>query len=170
MEEIWKDIQGYEGLYQISNMGRVKSLERTIIQSNGYERLCKEKIKSITKKENGYLQVELFKNKTRKHFYIHRLVAQAFLNNVNNLSCINHKDENKVNNCVENLEYCSYEYNNNYGNHIKKCSESRSKKVMAINVINGYILELNSMKQGKLYGFNDGNIWRCCNGEKKIHK
>ena len=105
--EIWKDIQGYEGLYQVSNYGNVKSLN--------YRMTGKERILKSGKTVNGYLAVDLCKNGKRKHSLIHRLVAQAFLENPNNYPQVNHKDENKQNNHVSNLEFCTSFYNMNYG-------------------------------------------------------
>ena len=105
MEE-WRDIKGYEGLYQISNKGRVKTL--------GNNKTRKEKILS-PRKRNGYFSVRLCKKGEKpKEFNIHRLVAQAFLLNPYNLPVVNHKDENKLNNNVENLEWCTQAYNVNY--------------------------------------------------------
>ena len=117
MEEIWKDIKGYEGLYQISNWGRVKSL--------GNNKTRKEKIlKPCILKKGNYLRIGLRKNGKRKMYLVHRLVAEAFIQNPNNLPFINHKDENPSNNCVSNLEYCDVLYNNNYGTRNKRISEN----------------------------------------------
>ena len=104
MEE-WKDIKGYEGIYQISNKGRVKTL--------GNNRR-KEKIREGIEDNRGYKRISLCKNGKEKKYSIHRLVAQAFLPNPDNLPVVNHKDENKLNNNVENLEWCTQEYNVNY--------------------------------------------------------
>ena len=105
MEE-WKDIKGYEGLYQISNKGRVKSL--------GNNKTKKEKILK-PRKCNGYFSVRLCKKGEKpKPFDIHRLVAEHFLPNPDNLPVVNHKDENKLNNNVENLEWCTFAYNTIY--------------------------------------------------------
>lgn len=102
LSEEWRDIRGYEGRYKVSNLGRVKSLKRSII---------------LKERSNGrYLIVDLQYNRIIKKCYIHRLVAQAFIPNPSDLPCINHKDENKLNNTVENLEWCSYSYNNAYSN------------------------------------------------------
>ena len=108
-EEIWKDIIGYEGLYQVSSLGRVRSLDRF------YYRLHKGKVLSPTKDRYGYLTVTLNCNGKSKTIKIHRLVAQAFIENPDNLPQVNHKDEVKSNNCVDNLEWCSAKYNNNFG-------------------------------------------------------
>lgn len=117
INEVWKDIEGYEGLYQVSNLGRVKSLERII--SDGRHR--KERILKPYDDGNGYLRVEL----QSKPFKLHRLVAQAFIPNPDNLPFVNHKDENPKNNRVflnddgsvdeSNLEWCDNKYNINYG-------------------------------------------------------
>lgn len=110
--EIWKDIKGYEGLYQISNTGKVKSLKR-IMKS----RKCEEIIRKPSKLPKGYLRVSLCKNGEIKYYSIHRLVAEAFIPNENNYPCVNHKDCNTSNNNVENLEWMTYEENNSYKNH-----------------------------------------------------
>lgn len=107
MEEIWKDVEGYEGLYQVSNLGRIKSLPRWIEFSDGRVRFYQEKIKKDKKVSTGYRQVTLYRNCVNEYFYVHRLVAGAFIPNPNNLIDINHIDGNKTNNLVTNLEWCS---------------------------------------------------------------
>ena len=110
--EIWKDIPNYEGLYQVSNMGNVKSISHYAKNNvNGGLRLTKGIILSQYKMPNGYLQVQLSKNKIREKKYVHRLVAEIFLTNDENLSDVNHIDGNKENNSVENLEWCSHKEN-----------------------------------------------------------
>lgn len=106
MKEIWKDIEGYEGLYQVSNCGKVKSLN---YRNCGYS-------KDLVPKRNnsGYLWVELFKNGKRAPMLIHRLVANAFIPNPDKLPQVNHKDENPENNCIDNLEWCTSYYNVQY--------------------------------------------------------
>lgn len=104
MEEIWKDIEGYEGLYQVSNFGNVRSIPR----KGTYKTVH---ILKPGKTRKGYFQVILTKNSIGKPFRIHRLVAKAFIPNLNNLPQVNHKDGNKLNNCVDNLEWCTNEYN-----------------------------------------------------------
>ena len=116
VEEIWKDIKGYEGLYQVSNFGKIKSLSKN---NHNYGENGKI-LKGINNK--GYLRVGLSKNGKAKQYPIHRIVAETFIDNVYNLPCVNHIDENKMNNRADNLEWCSVEYNNNYGNRNKKIS------------------------------------------------
>ena len=105
INEIFKDVKGYEGYYEISNLGRVRST------SYKGKKILKP---AVTK--NGYLNVIFCINQKKEHKFIHRLVAEAFIPNVNNHSTVNHKDENKLNNCVENLEWLSVEDNNRYSN------------------------------------------------------
>ena len=112
--EIWKDVEGYEGFYQVSNKGRVKSLDRISINKNGLKCHFKERILNPRLNSGGYREVPLCKNGTQHSARVHRLVAKAFIPNPDNLPFINHKDENKENNCVENLEWCTPEYNVNY--------------------------------------------------------
>lgn len=137
--EIWKDIEGYEG-YQVSNLGRVKSIDREISTSSG-KRLIKGTIRKTTLTNGGYEKVVLYKGKKRKTTLVHRLVAMAFLDNPNNYPQVNHKDENKVNNTVfvngdgsinlnkSNLEWCTNEYNHNYGTAVQRIAEKNYKKV-----------------------------------------
>lgn len=164
MKEIWKDIPEYEGLYQVSNYGNVKSLSKTIIRSNGYKQTFKERKLKPRLSKNGYLTVMLFKNKEGKTKAIHKLVAKTFILNNKNKRCVNHKDENKLNNCVDNLEWCSYKYNNNYG------TKNESKKVK----VNQYDLEDNFIKTWdcisrveKQLKINHRNICLCCKNKRK---
>lgn len=107
MEEIWKDINGFEGLYQISNLGRVKSLERYSIQKH----LIEEKILNISHSQAGYVDVSLYKDGKRIHKKPHRLVAEAFIPNPNNLPEVDHIDTNKDNNRIDNLRWCTHSEN-----------------------------------------------------------
>ena len=112
--EIWKDIKGYEGLYEVSNQGNIRSL----------------KTGKLRKPTNnfGYLRINLCKNNVVKFHMVHRLVAEAFIeNNDPNLTQVNHKNENKQDNRVENLEWCDAKYNNNYGTKIIRQVESQIK-------------------------------------------
>ena len=112
-EEIWKDIKGYEGLYQVSNLGRVKSLKRKYKKRY----IDKEIIKKFSKIPKGYLRTGLSKNGIVKYYFVHRLVAEAFIPNYDNLPCVNHKDCNTANNMADNLEWVTYKENNSYKNH-----------------------------------------------------
>lgn len=117
--EEWRDIEEYEGLYQVSNKGRVKSLSRY----TRHGRFIKEQLLSLSLGDR-YLIVSLSLDNIRKTYSVHRLVAKAFLSNPNNLPMINHKDEDPTNNLVENLEWCTCLYNNNYGTRNKRLSNT----------------------------------------------
>ena len=121
MEEIWKDIPDFEGLYQVSNLGNVRVLDRYVnsaIRNNDKVKRKGKILKQYNKR--GYLQVSLIKNHKRYYFSVHRLVAMAFLPNPDNLPQVNHKDENPLNNNLFNLEWCTAKYNCNYGNRNSK--------------------------------------------------
>lgn len=106
--ETWKPIPGYEGFYEASDMGRIRSVYR-------YKRVLKPMISNT-----GYKRVDLFKDKSRKQFSVHRLVAMTFVNNPNGKSFVNHRDENKLNNCADNLEWVSHVENCRYGTAIER--------------------------------------------------
>ena len=110
MEEIWKDIRNYENYYQVSNYGRVRSLDR-IIKDTKSKRLYKGKILKLTSTNWGYLTVSLKKNSKSRKFFVHRLVAEAFVPNPNKLEVVNHKDEDKLNNSATNLDWCTLKDN-----------------------------------------------------------
>ena len=139
MEE-WKSIPGYEGLYEVSSYGRVKSLGISYTRKNGVMDHKPEIILSPKNNGKGYFMVCLYKNKKHKYYLIHRLVALTFINNPDNLPCVNHKDEDKSNNRVDNLEWCTAKYNSNYKGVLKRRSQ-RMKE-------NG-IYEKNALKRTK---------------------
>ena len=114
-DEEWRPIAGYEGLYAVSNMGRIKSLPR----DTGNQYRERETILKLRSYKTGYRYVNLYKDHKMKSATVHRLVTIAFIPNPDNLPCVNHKAENKGNNCVWNLEWCSKKYNNIYGSRIK---------------------------------------------------
>ena len=125
MKEVeWKDIPNYENLYQISNYGDVKRLNS--YDSRGHLRNSRLRKPRISNK--GYLQIGLHKNGKETKFSVHRLVAESFIPNPDNLPVINHKDENPLNNYVSNLEWCTYKYNSNYGDCQKKRMKTRKER------------------------------------------
>jgi hypothetical protein len=164
--EIWKEIEGYEGLYKVSNKGNVKGVKRN-------------KNLKMLKDSCGYSKVNLCKDGKLRSFLVHRLVALAFLENTNNLPQINHIDEDKNNNKVDNLEWCTCEYNITYGtrskrmvSHInyKNSKEKKKRKVLGISLDGTKQLVLDSMKSGLEIGFNPIQISHCCTGRRKTHK
>ena len=124
-EEIWKDVKGFEGLYQVSDMGRVRSLDRTVQSKRGWHKFVKGIILKQAKHHYGYLQVSLRRNNQSKSVWVHSLVAQAFIPNPDNLPIINHKSEIKTDNRVENLEWCDVRYNNRYGTKASRISAAQ---------------------------------------------
>ena len=163
--EIWRDIAGYEGLYQVSNWGNVRSLDHVVENKYGYRIVTGKNRKNQTR-PNGYLFVMLSKKSKQNGFDIHRLVATAFLDNPQKLPCVNHKDENKKNNCVENLEWCDYKYNSNYG----MAAKQRCVPVIGVNIYNGNTIALPGIKDGAKYGFIPCQISKCLAGTNKTHK
>ena len=142
MKEIWKRIRGYD--YAISSHGRIKSLERTITMRNGKTRSIKETIRS-PEVIRGYAVIDLYNEKgKRKNYLVHRLVAKAFIPNPLSLPQVNHKDENKLNNHVDNLEWCTASYNLMYGLGASKRNRNHSKTKTKFKYL--------AYKEGKLFG------------------
>lgn len=174
MKEIWKDIKGYEELYQVSNFGRIKRISYLHGKSKKY--IKKEKIKKAVITIQGYLQVGL-SNNGLKHIKVHRLVAETFIPNPNNLPQINHKDGNKQNNNVDNLEWCTCSENiiHAFKNNLKKGKRDEenilSKKVIQYNLNGEKIKEWDSTMQiQRELGINNVSISQCClNKIKKSH-
>lgn len=115
IKEIWRPIKGYENLYEISNHGRIKGVDRYVKGRYGNLRFQKGHIRKATYNNRGYQAIPLCKDGKYKTFLVHRLVAETFIPNPDNLPEVNHKDENKENNYVDNLEWCTRKYNMNYG-------------------------------------------------------
>lgn len=167
MQEIWKDIEGYEGLYQVSNYGRIKNVKTNYI--------------FIPQKRGNYLKVTL----NKKQLSIHKLVAETFLNKKNFKSMpdedislinldkleINHKDENKYNNYANNLEWCTHKYNSHYSKCIEKCSKAKEKPINQYDLENNLIRRWNSINEAsKLLNIPQSCISRCVRGlRNKTH-
>ena len=158
MQEIWRDVEGYEGLYQVSDKRRVKSLN--------YNRTGKEGILNPRENSRGYLHVILCKDGKHKNYLVHRLAAQAFIPNPENLPEVNHIDENPSNNYLDNLEWCSSKYNCNFGTRNKRVSKSNSISVMCVET--GEVFSSTKEAQEKT-GINAKNIGKCARQDKRRH-
>lgn len=170
-EEIWKDIDGYEQLYQVSNLGRVRSLERLVTtnKGNGGFKKIKSKIRE-PQNRNGYKVVALFRDGKRTSFYIHRLVAESFILNHSNFPMVNHKDEKRENNTVENLEWCNHQYNITYGTTLQRKSEALARAVQGTHVKTDEKITFSSTMEAGKNGFSQSAICRCCNNKMEKHK
>ena len=187
--EIWKDVVGYEGYYQVSNLGNIKSLTREIVYSDGHMQTVKGKKLHPHLTKHGYLLVGLNKNNIKKRKHVHDLVAEAFIENPLGLEEVNHKDYNKGNNCVDNLEWITHEdnmndmfkhYNVKTQNFCPDCGKligNASKRCISCNNrhrYNRFILPIsrNQLKSlirttsfksiGKIYGVSDNTIKKWC--------
>lgn len=162
--EEWRDVVGYEEYYQVSNKGRVRSKDRISNSNNGGNTLFKGRILEGVINKAGYRRITLKIRPHSKAIFIHRLVAEAFIPNPNNYPIINHKDENPLNNCVENLEWCDNLYNNTYGNALKKAKETRIESGIAKAVkkidLEGNIVAIYASKMlaAKIEGVNISKI------------
>ena len=160
-KEIWKDIPNYEGQYQVSNLGNVRSLQFR----NGTCTI--NRIRTLKIKTSGkYNHTKLFKNGKGKNYTIHRLVAITFIPNPNNYKYVNHKDENPRNNKVDNLEWCTMQYNNVYGNRIAKSVKKQSIKINQYDLNNCFIKTWNSMNDAIRY-YNNRHILDVCKEKRK---
>ena len=149
---IWKDVKGYEGIYEISNYGIIKNIKTNKIK--------KQSIDNV-----GYYVVSLCKNNISKLKRVHCIIAEAFIPNPNNYPCVNHKDENKLNNDIENLEWCTKGYNNRYGSRVKRITEKKKKKIFQIDSNGIVVKEWDSVKEAaNTLGINGTQISRYARG------
>ena len=179
MTEEWKDIKDYEGLYQVSNCGRMMSLN--------YRKTGKSKLMKLMKTKKGYLTVVFHKNGEYKKYLVHRLVAETFLENPDKLPQVNHKDEDKTNNFVflnkdgsvnkekSNLEWSTPKENSNHGTRNERISSTNtngklSKSILQLTLTGHLIREWVSMAECTRNGFRQSAVCRCCRGEKPQYK
>ena len=183
MTEQWRtavyDGELYEGLYRVSNLGRILSLN--------YRNTGKAELMNPGTDKDGYFQVQLCKNRETKTCKVHRLVAQTFIPNPENLPEVNHKDEDKTNNFVflnedgtvnkekSNLEWKSHKDNINHGTHNERVAKAntngkQSKPVLQLSLSGELIREWPSVAECGRNGFNIGHVSECCNGKRKTYK
>ena len=164
MEEIWKDIPNYDGLYQVSNLGNVKSLNRYVRTCGNAKRLVKEKILKATLDNTGYYVVGLYKNNIQSNYHIHRLVIEAFIPNTQNKPQVNHIDGNKLNNCLDNLEWCTASEN---GIHAYNHNLNKSRKEINQYDLGGnFVKKWDSIKDAQAF-YKTTHISECCHHKRK---
>lgn len=168
-EVIWKPVVGYEDSYKVSNHGKVFSVDRMVKgnKENVYwfRRGCEIQPHLY---KCGYLGLRLTKNGKPNFFYVHRIVADAFIANPQKLPFVNHKDENKTNNNAKNLEWCDRTYNNNYGTHNKRVGESNQIPILKYSLSGELLHEYSSAKEAETEnGYKRGTICNCCKGRRK---
>lgn len=158
MKVIWKDIPNYEGLYQIDNFGNIKSLHNY----RGKNNILKPRIK------RGYYTIGLRKDGKRKWIGIHRLLAETFIPNPNNYPVVNHKDENKLNNNLDNLEWCTVSYNNSYGTRLKRVKSKVAKPILQFDLEGNFLKQYPSlMDASRETNLNQSTMSHCANGKYK---
>lgn len=160
-KEIFKDIEGFEGLYQVSNTGKVKSLD--------YRHTGKERVLKQCKNKQGYFQLHLFKDGKCKLFRVNRLVADAFIPNPENKPEVGHKDDVKTNNVVSNLYWTDHISNCNYGGRNERMKKNmtgpyKSKRVICVET---NIIYPSTIEAKRQTGINQSNICQCCRGKLK---
>ena len=180
MEEIWKPIKGFENLYEISNFGNVRSLDKLVKAKNNSNRLVKGHLLSPALGKNGYYFVGLSDCGTNIKVYVHRLVALHFVDNPkpNEYNIVNHKDENPKNNVYTNLEWCTQAYNVSYGNARQKqaakirgvLNTKQSKPVEAFNDEGEVIYTFPSLMEAHRNGYDFRLVSACCLGKRLTHK
>ena len=180
MKEIWKSAKGYEGLYEVSNLGRVKGIKRIVKNGKDRTMIKPEKILSPINNGNGYYFVNLLKDGKQSKMFIHRLVAMTFLPNTEKYKVVNHKDEDPSNNDVDNLEWCTHKYNSNYGTSkerrvkstdYKALGNSRKKIVVQYDLSGRIIKEWDSAVDcSNDIGYHTSGIYACCNGRWETYK
>ena len=173
--EEWKDVVGFEGLYKVSSMGRMASMNKIVNHWRG-SRTIKPTLLSFSVNKQGYYQTNLTKNHQRFYILVHRIVAEAFISNIENKPAIDHIDRNKLNNNVSNLRWCSLSENMHNPNTVEHCRsinhpERPENYVPVVALINGVLIkQYPSIKDAVKDGFVHCAIVNVCAGRNKTHK
>lgn len=171
MQEIWKDIPGYEGIYEVSNKGRIRSIDRIVVTKAGWTQTKYGQVIKFGQPINsGYIKVDLHKNGKAKPFLVHRIVAEVFLENPNGCETVNHKDENKLNNSADNLEWCTQMYNNNYGTCKERGAETQRREFLQMDMDGNVIKRWKGFKKiQRELGYQRKLIYLCCIGKRESY-
>lgn len=167
--KIWKDIPGYEGLYQASNEGQIRSLDRTIMYSDGIAHRCKGRVLKLGTHRCGYLNVHLCKNCTERIFYVHRLVWMTFNGEIPEGMEVNHINEDKTDNRLCNLNLMTRKENVNFGTRTERMVKTKSKPVVGMDEQGNVVVTFQSTKEAGRNGYLSGRISDCCNGVRNKH-
>lgn len=165
--EVWKPIRGYEGYYEVSSLGRVRSIARTITKSNGIKLKVEEKLLTQATITGGYLAVCLSKNGKWHCYLAHRLVAQTFIPNPENLKDVNHINEVKTDNRLENLEWLSHKDNMNFGTARERALKKIRKPVVQVDKVTGEIIERFPSGTEAIKKTGIKSIFNCTRGKQK---
>lgn len=178
IEEEWKDVVNYEGYYQVSNLGRIKSLDRVIVDKNGVEMQIPSIIKKLQKSKTGYWCIELWRHNKLKYVKVHRLIADAFIPNPENKPQVNHIDSNRLNNDISNLEWCTPSENTIHAVRLGRIKSpmvgmkglftARNKPVIQLSISGVILKEFMSQTAAAIeLGLSPTNISACVNGKTK---
>lgn len=167
MKEMWRPIKGYEGKYEISSLGRVRSI--TGWKYVGNDIYQPEGIMMKQGVNRGYYKVDLCKHGKHYTYKVHRLVAEAFIPNPHHHKQVNHKDENRLNNHVTNLEWCTQEYNLEYGTRVERTAKKLSRRVGQYTLDGKLVKVWQSTHDAGRHGYHQGHVWACCRGKAKTH-
>ncbi len=175
MEEIWKDIPGYEGWYKVSNFGRVRSVDRYVNHPDGGKSIRSGRIIKPLKTHDNYLYVGLWKNGKCHRYKVHRLVYEAFNGLIPEGMQVNHINEDKTDNRLENLNLMTPKENYNWGTRNNRISKTKtngrtSKPVLQLTLDGELVREWPSMNEAQRHGYDSGNISACCLGKLKTYK
>ena len=168
-EEVWRDIEGHEGLYQVSSEGRIKSLKRTIIKKDGRKQTVKERILKGTPDKDGYLKIGLYCGTGKqKWFQVHRLVGEAFIQNPDEKPQINHINEIKIDNRACNLEWCTCKRNINHGSRNERVAKALGKPIGQYN-LDGQLIKVwpSAREARRQTGFDQGYVSAVARGKYK---
>lgn len=172
MQEEWRKIEGFDH-YEVSSYGRVRSIDYDYIDSWGRHYHKKGVILKLQKniEKSGYTQIMVTLRRDNKAFrlLVHRLVAKAFIPNPLHLPQINHIDEDSTNNCVNNLEWCTAEYNINYGNYLQRRSKTKSRSINVYDQDKNFLMNISSgVDASKMFNISRGSISTACHSGKSV--